>query len=95
MKRLVITTLALCLALIVAAPAMGFETEMSGSYNVKGFANYNIGMTDEEANDSYMTMRFRLRTDFIITDNISLITRFDALDNKRYGSDDKNTGSRP
>ena len=92
MKKVILIGVALCMALVIAAPAMALDTKFSGYFFVKGYHNSNYGLNDNDASDSYMTMKLRVRTDFMVSDNLSLTTRFDALDNKRWGDDDLNTG---
>lgn len=88
MKKLLVIGIALFLAVMIAVPAMALDTKFSGAYRVRGFHNTNQQLNDNDASDSWMDMRFRLRTDFIVSDNLTVSTRFDALDNKRYGDAD-------
>ncbi|SHK26984.1 hypothetical protein SAMN02745216_03181 [Desulfatibacillum alkenivorans DSM 16219] len=47
-----------------------------------------IPATGEGASQSWMDMRFRMESTFTVSDRLSVVTRFDALDNKRYGDPD-------
>ena len=38
-----------------------------------------------------MDMRFRLESTFTVSERLSVVTRFDALDNKKYGYNDDDT----
>ena len=88
MKKCLLICAVLCCAFAIAAPATALETKFSGEYFVKGFYNTNATLNDDDATDAYMTMRMRVRTDFYISDNLNITTRFDALDNIRWGSDE-------
>lgn len=91
MKKLMLVGVAICLAVMLAVPAMAIDTKFSGQYRVRGFYNSNLLLTDEDASDAYMNMRFRLQTDFLISDHLTLTTRFDALDNKLFGSGNRDS----
>lgn len=45
----------------------------------------------ETASQSWMDMRFRLQTTFTAADNLQVVTRFDALDDKKWGDSDNDT----
>lgn len=93
MKKCLLVSVAICLAALLAVPAMALDTKFSGEYRVRGFHNTNQTLTSDDSSDSWMDMRFRLRTDFMVSDHLTVTTRFDALDNKRFGNADKNTGN--
>jgi hypothetical protein len=87
--------LALVLAVALAAPAMAADVAFSGSYRVRGYLadDYDlnrgkIANPDTGHTDAYMDMRLRVRTDIKVNDNLSLTTRFDALDGKLWGATD-------
>ena len=42
----------------------------------------------EGASQSWLDMRFRMQSKFTVSDRLSVVTRFDALDGKKYGQDD-------
>jgi hypothetical protein len=88
MKKCLSAVVAICLVVLLAVPAMALDTKFSGQYRVRGFHNSNFGLNDNDASDSYFDMRFRLQTDFMVSDHLTLTTRFDALDNKRFGDSD-------
>lgn len=94
MRKLLITSLVMALALVVALPAMAVDVHFTGSYRLQGFMEKDYALAREpgSSTDSYLDMRFRLETTFQITDRLSLVTRFDALDDKKWGRDSKNTG---
>jgi hypothetical protein len=92
MKKYLSAVVAICLVLLLAVPAMALDTKFSGQYRVRSFFNTAQGLDDTNATDSYGDMRFRLQTDFIVSDHLTITTRFDALDNKSFGGPDKNTG---
>jgi hypothetical protein len=88
MKKCFVLGIALCLSLLLAVPVMALETEFSGSYRVRGFHNSNQTLNDNDSDSSYFDMRFRLLTNFMVSDHLMLTTRLDALDNKRFGRGD-------
>jgi hypothetical protein len=88
MKKCLSAVVAVCLVVLLAVPAMALDTRFSGQYRVRGFHNTNQSLSDFDASASWMDMRFRLRTDFIVSDHLTVSTRFDALDNKRFGNAD-------
>jgi hypothetical protein len=88
MKKCLSIAVAIFLVVLLAAPVMALDTRFSGQYRVRGFHNTNQSLNDNDASDSWMDMRFRLRTDFIVSDHLTVTTRFDALDNKRFGNPD-------
>jgi hypothetical protein len=93
MKKCLSAVVAICLVVLLAVPAMALDTKFSGEYRVRGFHNSNQSLNDNDASDSWMDMRFRLRTDFMVSDHLTISTRFDALDNKRFGNPDLNPGN--
>ncbi|MBW2570364.1 MAG: porin, partial [Deltaproteobacteria bacterium] len=93
MKKLTIIALALCLAVVMAAPVMAADADFSGAYRVRGSYVEHYDLKDTSPAHDYMDMRFRLKTVFKVTDNLSVTTRFDALDNKRWGDSDNAVGN--
>jgi hypothetical protein len=94
MKKLGLIGIALFVAMMIAAPhVMALDAKFSGAYRARGFYNNNFTLSKDDASDAYMDMRLRVRTDFIISDRLSLTTRFDALDNKRWGDTDNPPGA--
>jgi hypothetical protein len=78
---------------------MALDVDFSGQYRVRGYyidkenigsttaakVDGNAGTTPTAYDRSYMDMRFRLQTVFKVNENISVTTRFDALDNTKFG----------
>jgi hypothetical protein len=81
---------ALGMVLMLTAPALAIEADFSGEYRVEGIYNDHLTLIDDDdsASDAYMQMRLRLKTDFTISDNVSLTTRLDGL-HKRWGDSDE------
>ena len=93
MKKFTIIGLAICLAFALAAPAMAVDVDFSGHYYVRGSYVSHWNLDDKSASNAYMDMSFRLQTVFKVTDILSVTTRFDALDDKKWGENDPaNTG---
>ncbi len=70
--------IALFAALMIAAPAMALEVEVSGHYFVEHFNHSNSTLNKDEATDDYSTMEFMAKPVFNINDNITLTTQFTA-----------------
>ena len=87
MKKIMMTAIAVSFLFILAMPAMALETEFSGHYYVEGLYNEHPDLRDNHQND-YLTMELRLKPVFKFSDDLSLITRFDAL-GKNWGTDDE------
>lgn len=68
------------IALAVAAPAFAVEFDATGTLRFQGVYNDKASSSKDDKDDSYRDMRLRVRTELKVTDKISLITRFDALD---------------
>jgi hypothetical protein len=85
MKKFTIIGLAICLAFALAAPVMAVDVDFSGDYRARGFYTSHWDLDDNSASNAYMDMRFRLQTVFKASDILSVTTRFDALDDKRWG----------
>ncbi len=86
MKKLTIIALALCLAVVMAAPVMAVDADFSGDFRVRGSYVEHYNLKDTSESHDFMDMRFRLQTVFKASDNLSVTTRFDALDNYMFGS---------
>ncbi|MDY6791471.1 MAG: hypothetical protein SWH54_09405 [Thermodesulfobacteriota bacterium] len=78
MKKMIMTALAVSFVFIVAMPAMALEFEVDGHYYTEGLYHEHPDLRDNHQND-YLTMELRLKPVFKFSDNLSLITRFDAL----------------
>jgi|GEM_PF-1309934 len=91
MKKYLFTAITFFSVLACAMPTWGLDVDFSGSYRVRGFTNSNVILDGSPGKDvataSYWDMRFRLKTDFTVTENLSVTTRFDAL-NKNWGTSD-------
>ncbi len=96
MKRLSII-MSVFIALAVAAPSFAIEFDATGTLKFQGAYNQNsssnmsnkdkAGNTIDDKADSYRDMRLRVRTELKVTDKITLVTRFDALDKVLSSSD--------
>ena len=78
---------AICAALMIAAPAMALEVEVSGHYFVEHFDHSNPTLNKNEASDDYSTMELMVKPVFKINDNITLTTQFTALQDHIWGTD--------
>ena len=83
MKKITMMTIVIGVAFLLAAPALALDAgslNFSGEYRARGFSHSAINLDDDDATSSYYDMRLRVKTTYKVTDNISLTTRFDALD---------------
>jgi len=87
MKKFTIIGLAICLAFALATPAMAADVDFSGDYRVRGFYTEHWDLDKDSASNAYMDMRFRLQTVFKVNDILSVTTRFDAFDDRVWGTD--------
>jgi len=81
MKKFMMIGMVVCLAFMLAAPAMAVDTSFSGSLRARGAYTSHTDFLNN-ASDAYMDGRFRLQTKFTVSDNLSVTTRFDALEKK-------------
>jgi len=92
MKKCLLATMAIGLALLCAAPVMALDVDFSGEFRLRGVNHDNIALTDpKSASQDWFDTRARIKTTFKVNDNISFVTRFDALDNRKLGSQNENT----
>ncbi|MFK5954071.1 MAG: hypothetical protein QM498_13495 [Desulfobacterium sp.] len=61
-------------------PVMALDVDFSGEFYVEGILNSAEGMLKSDKTSDYRQMRLRVKTDFMVTDKLSLTTRFDALE---------------
>ncbi|VFQ46659.1 hypothetical protein [Desulfoluna butyratoxydans] len=72
--------LPLVLSMLIASPALALDLDISGSLQFEGVNNENPTLQKSDSTESFREMRLRVLTEAQITDNIKIITRFDALD---------------
>jgi len=87
MKRALIIVTSIFVALSVTGYAFAVEFDVSGSLRVEGIYNENASSQDTDKADSFRNMRLRVKAEAKVTDKITLVTRFDALD-KMLSSND-------
>ncbi|BBO76626.1 hypothetical protein DSCW_40430 [Desulfosarcina widdelii] len=85
--------IALCSALMIAAPVMALEVEVSGHYFVETYNNSNSNLSPNDATDDYSKMEFMAKPVFKITDNITLTTQFTGLEGHVWGDNPSDAGS--
>ena len=93
MKKFTIIGLAICLAFALAAPATAVDVDFSGHYYVRGSYVSHWNLDDRSASNAYMDMQFRLQTVFKASDILSVTTRFDAMDEKVWGTGSGGAGN--
>jgi len=89
MKKLSLIALAVVAVMLFAGTAMALDVSWTGQYRVRGYYMKNMALADNsddcETDNKFYDQRFRLQTTFTVHDRLSLVTRFDALDNDRFG----------
>ena len=87
MKKWLLATLMASLAVMLTMPALAVDVEFSGEYRIRAF--YNDNPTQQKDGDSksasWLDHRFRLGSKFKLTDNLSVATRVDVLDELPFG----------
>jgi len=92
MKKCLLATMVIGLALLCAAPVMALDVDFSGEFRLRGVNHDNIALTDpKSASQNWFDTRARIKTTFKVNGNISFVTRFDALDKRKLGSQNENT----
>lgn len=79
-------------------PALQADQEWKKATGKMGSTNYTAEINSsttgdqlgygETASQAYMDMRFRMESTFTVSDALQVVTRFDALDNKKWGDAD-------
>ncbi|MBF0228114.1 MAG: hypothetical protein HQK63_00740 [Desulfamplus sp.] len=64
----------------MSVPATALEVDFSGSFYVEGILNSAPNMLDSDGTANWRQMRLRVETNFQVSDNLKLTTRFDALE---------------
>lgn len=91
MKKLMLIFFTCCCALFFTGSAIALDVGFSGSYLAEGFLHSSVNLDDNDASNQFRNMRLRVKTDFNVTETLTLTTRFDALE-KVWGSDDEDSG---
>ncbi len=80
MKKFTMIAIVICVALMLAVPAMALEVTHNGLLRVRGFAEKGYSLHDDsQSTSSYFDMRLRVNTKFKVSDNVSVDTRFRAF----------------
>jgi len=91
MKRFWLVLLSLGLVLAFSASAMAVDVKFSGSFYAAGMyldktalvntsATSGVGSGSDNISTAFYFQRLRVKTDFIVSPGLSLVTRFDALE---------------
>ena len=91
MKNVICIILAAFLLIGVAGSAMALEGDFSGHYEVWGVSHDHRDLQPDSATISYLEMELDMYLKFKVSDNLSLITSFTALE-RRWG-DNQSEGS--
>ncbi len=78
---------AICAVLMIAAPAMALEIDVTGFYFVQTYNNSNENLDKDDATNDFGTMELMVKPVFKINDNITLTTQFTALQDHVWGDD--------
>ncbi|MBF0209738.1 MAG: hypothetical protein HQK68_02515, partial [Desulfamplus sp.] len=80
MKKVVVFAVMFVFLTGLPMAASALEVDFSGEFYVEGILNSNPNMLDSDNTSDYRQMRLRVQTDFSVSDNLKLTTRFDALE---------------
>jgi hypothetical protein len=87
MKRLMFVLPALVFFSFFSAPAFAVDLKISGEFFAAGVYLDKTTLTkDSGVSTAFYFQRLRVRTDFIVSPGLSLVTRFDAMD-RAWGAD--------
>ena len=88
MKKLSVIAVAVAACMLFAIPAMAVDVNFSGAYRARGYYNDNPDLDDNMgASQAFIDQRLRVKMEFKVTDTLSVIGRFDAIE-KRWGDAD-------
>ena len=93
MKRFWLVLLSLGLVMAFSVSAFAVDVKVSGEYYVAGAYLDKISLKDTPATNydtAFFFQRMRIGTDFIVSDSLKLVTRFDAMEREwgMRGGDD-------
>ncbi|MCP4116441.1 MAG: hypothetical protein GY737_13725 [Desulfobacteraceae bacterium] len=80
MRKMMLVAVLFCFATGLALPAMAVEVDFSGDFELEGILNSSETMDKDDKTSDFRQMRLRVKTDFTVTDDLKLTTRFDALE---------------
>jgi hypothetical protein len=83
MKRFWLILLSLGLIMAFSASAFAVDVKVSGEYYVAGLYLNKTGLAKDNSPDistAFYFQRLRVRTDFVVSPGLTLVTRFDALE---------------
>ncbi|MFH2065676.1 MAG: hypothetical protein ABIK15_10815 [Pseudomonadota bacterium] len=87
MKKTTILLITICVVVMTAGTGMAADVDFSGEYYIEGIYNSNPNLAKTDLATYYRQMRLRVQTDFKVTEDLKLTTRFDALE-KVWNTDD-------
>ena len=93
MKKFALIAVALCVAVLMAAPASALEITTDGYYRAQYLGAWNTEMTEDGDSNSFGAMRLRVNNVIKVNDNLGVRTRFRAV-NRRWGGGDDSSISR-
>ncbi|MDY0376108.1 MAG: hypothetical protein RBQ72_10320 [Desulfobacterium sp.] len=80
MKKMIMVAVLFCFVAGFALPVQAIEVDFSGSLQFEGILNSSERMLEEDSTSDFRQMRLRVQTEFTITDDLKVVTRFDALE---------------
>ncbi len=87
MKKTTLLLIAICVALMSVSTGLAADVDFTGEYYIEGIYNSSPDLSKTDLARYYRQMRLRVQTDFKVTEDLKLTTRFDALE-KVWNSDD-------
>ena len=87
MKKRILAVVLFFAVVGFSLPVMALDVDFSGEFYVEGILNSAERMLKSDKTSDYRQMRLRVKTEFKVSDKLSLITRFDALEKVLSSSD--------
>jgi len=79
MKRYLIITVAVLVALAIALPAFALEFKYGGLYRLRWHSSDNMsGLPSTDDNQNYMDQRLRMFFNFVSSENLQLVTKWEV-----------------
>jgi len=79
MKKLSVIAVVVAACMLFAIPAMAVDVNFSGAYRARGYLDDNPDLADNTgASRAFIDQRLRVKMEFVVSDSLSVIGRFDA-----------------
>ena len=85
MKKITMIAVAILAICLISVPAIALDVDFSGSLRLQGLYHQHEDLRETSSSNAWFDQRFRLKTTFKVSDNLTVVTRMDALDGKKWG----------